>query len=520
MFLHKSKVAAVVLALGLLGAGAGLLAQRALGDKPTFPAAQARSQPAGPSAAAEVSAVLKGVDGRKHTVTVQGIKQFSGEKTLELARGVKVLLSDGTDEKTGFREGKVGDLKEGALVTLRVSGSGQVIAIRVEGPTVQGILKAVDVDRRTITATVALSKVEAPADRTFVVARNVRLEVEGWDKGKTPAKKGPLADLPVGALVTLKLSVDGTAVGGLRAEGPTVWGSLEAVDAGKGTLTLTTKEGKKTFAVARGAAVELGGGKKKAQLADLPAGSEVTLRLSLDQTAALWLRAEGPTIHGAVKAVDARKNTLTVTTKVGERTFVLAREAWVSVDDHKAQLADLPVDAHIAVKLSADRKVALAVQAEGPGVEGVVKRDAGNASFTLAGKVSDQSYDVPAGARIVIATGNATREGKLTELIDGSVVSFRLSADRKTILGAIRAEGPTFQGSVKAVDSTGNTLILTVGAKADVEDRTFRTTRQTKVVTATYGVPRKLADVRPGQEVHLRLAIDQKSAERITVLGE
>src|SRR5262249_34891256 len=120
-----------------------------------------------------------------------------------------------------------------------------------------------DVDQRTITATVALSKGEAPVDRTFAVARNVQLAVEGWVKDRAPAKKDPLADLPVGALVTLKLSADGSAVGRIRAEGPTFWGTLEAVDAGKGTLTLGTKEGKKTFAVARGAAVELAGGNKK-----------------------------------------------------------------------------------------------------------------------------------------------------------------------------------------------------------------------------------------------------------------
>ena len=107
-------------------------------------------------------------------------------------------------------------------------------------------------------------------------------------------------------------------------------------------------------------------------------------------------------------------------------------------------------------------------------------------------------------------------------MIGGSVISAQLSADRKKIVGTIRAEGPSFQGTVKAVDEKGKTVTLTIGAKNGVggEDKTFKTTKDTAIVTAMYGVARKLSDLRAEQEVVLRLAIDQKSAGRITILGE
>jgi hypothetical protein len=52
------------------------------------------------------------------------------------------------------------------------------------------------------------------------------------------------------------------------------------------------------------------------------------------------------------------------------------------------------------------------------------------------------------------------------------------------------------------------------------EDRTFPLTRDTKVVTAIYGVALKLTDVQADKEVVVRLTLDQKAAGRITVLGQ
>ena len=52
-------------------------------------------------------------------------------------------------------------------------------------------------------------------------------------------KEVKLADLPAGALVTLKLSTDLKEAQNIIAEGPAVQGTVKAVDAGKRTITLT-----------------------------------------------------------------------------------------------------------------------------------------------------------------------------------------------------------------------------------------------------------------------------------------
>jgi hypothetical protein len=97
----------------------------------------------------------------------------------------------------------------------------------------------------------------------------------------------------------------------------------------------------------------------------------------------------------------------------------------------------------------------------------------------------------------------------------------RLSADQASAL-VVRAEGPSFQGTVKAVDSDKNIITLTIGAKNGVggEDKEFKLTKETLVLTEINGAALKLTDVRAEKEVILRLSINQKAAARITVLGE
>jgi hypothetical protein len=121
-------------------------------------------------------------------------------------------------------------------------------------------------------------------------------------------------------------------------------------------------------------------------------------------------------------------------------------------------------------------------------------------------------------ARILI---NEKTAGKLTDLIDGTVAQLRLSADQATAL-EVRAEGPSFQGTVKVLDADKNTITLTIGAKGGVggEDKEFKLMKETVVLTEIYGAALKLKDVRVDKEVILRLSIDQKAATRITVLGE
>jgi RNA polymerase sigma factor (sigma-70 family) len=533
MLLTKFKTAAVVLlAVALLGTGAGWLTHQALAEKPTDKAGTGAAK----KHRTEVGGVVKAVDVSHNTVTLHPGKELPEPQTFTVAADVKVLLDDGTGDKLGFQEGKLADLSEGAPVTLRLSEDQKVVRIWVEGPTVQGTLKATDAANRTITATVALAKGEPAADRTFAVARNARLFIDdGPAHDKSPAREAAgLADLPASAVVFLKLSADRKVVGSIRAEGQSFTGVAKAVGGAKNTITLTisTKgapDVDRTFPVAKAAQVSVDDGKKgKAKpadaprLADVPVGARVTLRLSLDGQSAVAVRAEGADVHGTVKAVDAARNTLTLHDKEveGGKTYGVLPGAAVFLDGkgEGKKLSDVPVGSVVDLKLLAGQKTAREIRAQGPTVAGSVVGEPGNDSITLRDKEGDKTFAVAEGARVLI---DEKKEGKLAELIDGTVAQVRLSADKATAL-EIRAEGPSFRGKVKAVDPDKNLIILTVGGKGGVggEDKEFKLTKETVVLTEINGVPLKQTDLRAGREVVLRLAIDQKAAARVTVLGE
>jgi RNA polymerase sigma factor (sigma-70 family) len=536
MLLTKLKTATLVLlTVALLGTGAGWLTHQALAEKPTDKAVK----DAGKKDQTELSGVVKAVDASRNTVTLHPGKEFPEERTFHVAADAKVLLDDGTGDKLGFQEGRLTDLTDGAPVILRLSEDQKVVRIWMEGPTIQGTLKAADAATGTITASVALKKGEPAADKTFAVAKNAKLFIDDGkvqDKSK-PAKQPGLADLPANAVVYLKLSADRKIVGSVRAEGQTVTGLVKAVDGAKNTITITISvKGEpqvdridRTFAVAKAAQVFIDDGKPKDKtkpadargIADVPSGAQVTLRLSLDGQSVVAIVAEGSSIHGTVKAVDVAKNTLTLHDKVlGEKTYSIMNDAAVFLDGkgEAKRLADVPVGAEIDLKLLADQKTVCQIWAYGPTVTGSVAGNAGNDSITLRGKEGDKTFAVARDARIVL---DDTTAGKLTDLIDGTVAQLRLSADQTTVL-EVRAEGPSFRGTVKVFDPDKNTITLTIGAKNGVggEDKDFNLTKETLVLTEINGAALKLADVRADKEVILRLSIDQKAAARITVLGE
>ncbi len=315
--------------------------------------------------------------------------------------------------------------------------------------------------------------------------------------------------------------------------------SSSAIDAGKRTLTIGGKEGDRTFEIGKDAKITINDGKgdksslKESKLANLPVGALVSLRLSLDGKEVVALSAEGRNLDGVLKAVDSDKRTITLTTgSKGEpsvdHTLEMSKDARITIDDGRegkfaggkeGKLTDIPVEARVSVKLSLDQKV-VSVYVAAPQLSGVVKGNAGANQVTLlAGKGPEQTYNVAKGVRVLAEND---REIKLADLIDGTVISGKLSPDRSQLIGTIRAEGPSFRGVVKGVDAGKGTITLTVNVKkgGDGEDRTFPVTKQTQIVTEVYGIPVKLADIRVDREAMVRLALDQKAAVKVTVLGE
>src|SRR5207244_634994 len=125
--------------------------------------------------------------------------------------------------------------------------------------------------------------------------------------------------------VSARLSVNGKQIQSLLAEGPSLQGTVKALDAAKKTLTLVVRPARgdegpqeQTLSISPDAVVLLDDGKgrrlslQRAKLAEVPTGAVATVKLSVDQNAVMQIRAEGPTVIGQLRAVDADKGVVVI----------------------------------------------------------------------------------------------------------------------------------------------------------------------------------------------------------------
>jgi len=337
---------------------------------------------------------------------------------------------------------------------------------RPRGPEIRGVVKAVSAAARTITVTMPQGR-ENPeaADTTYPVAESAEIAVGSSFARVGVYREAKLGDLPAGVFVSLSLAADKRTVEAVLAEEPTVRGLLKAVDAGKKSLTVAGVERRgeagedKVYTLADVAeiAVDDGRGKRfsirEAKATDLAAGSTVTLRLSLDSREVLAVLAEGATVQGTVKAVDAGRKALTLTLRPArgddageERTVTLADDATVLLDDGRSRrlslkagkLADAPVGGSATVRLSPDGASAVTVRVEGPSVVGLFKgSDAAKNTITVTlfrsrDDMEQKTYTLAADARVTVDG----RDGKLSELKvaeNGPFVQLRLGLDGATV---------------------------------------------------------------------------------------
>jgi hypothetical protein len=343
----------------------------------------------------------------------------------------------------------------------------------------------------------------------------------GWFAHQARAQKA--ADKAVKKAVEDKTEVSGVA---------------KAVDGAQNTIMITiSPKGRpavdRRFTVLKSAAVFIDDGKPKEKyknkaksapaqrLEDVPIGAQVTLRLTEDRQSVTAVVAEGPTLHGTIKAVNAAKNTITLLEKAKpEKTYNVLENVVVLLDAMKEakELADVPADAVADVQFLADQKTVRQIRAYGPTVFGTVQGQPGNDTITVRTKESEFTLPVVEDAPLLL---NDNARGKLTDLIDGTVVQVRLSADKAKVLD-LRAEGPSFQGFVRTLDPAQNLITLTIGSKGGVggEEQEFKVTKATMIVTEINQVSLKLTDLKTDREVILRLSLDQKGVARITLLGE
>jgi hypothetical protein len=158
-------------------------------------ALQVRAQ--GPAALCDCGgSLVKAVDAEKGTITFddKARAEVAG-KTFAVAKDAFIVI----DGKLGTLAG----LSAGSYVNLRLSLDQQTARqVHAHGPSVSGVVKAVDTQKSTVTV----------EDTTFPVAKDAVIVIDG--------KVGPLAGLPAGAAVTLSLHVDQKTIGMIQTKAP------------------------------------------------------------------------------------------------------------------------------------------------------------------------------------------------------------------------------------------------------------------------------------------------------------
>jgi RNA polymerase sigma factor (sigma-70 family) len=452
MLLTKLKIASAVLAVvALLGAGVVALTQHVQADGPAgppvaqkpAPAEKPPAQQAAPKQEAaarpaearkdaeappqSVRGVVKAVSPQTNSLTVT---QSAGEGTYSLAPDAVVTIDGKPGALSALPPGA--DVTLGKFVDARTAGSLQASGRNYFG----AVVKAVDAAQRTITIATR------EGDRTFAVSPAAFISADG--------KACPLSAVPAGARVNLGLLVDQQTVCGIGAEGEPLGdcgGSpIKAVDVEKRTITFDDKASPalagKAFVVGKNANITIDG-KGGADLAALPPGSYITAALSLDGTTVGSINANGPPVEcdcggSLVKAVDAERRTLTCDDKaapaVAGKTFTVAADALIIVDGRGgAKLADVPTGAYVSLRLRVDQQTVGTVNANGPGLVGVVKAvDAEKGTVT----VDETTYPVPKDA-IVVIDG---KPGPLAALPVGAGVNVNLRVDGRTV-GMLQTRG-------------------------------------------------------------------------------
>jgi RNA polymerase sigma factor (sigma-70 family) len=397
---------------------------------------------------------------------------------------------------------------------------------------VRGVIESVDAAAKTVT----LSG-KGGAGGTYTIGAEAKIHLDDGSGERSAFKEGKLADLSAGLPVTLRLIQDKKTVVGVWAEGPTLHGTVKAVDADKKTITVLNPARKgeadmeQTFAVPVTAKLSFPdtpkGQAETRGLANVPTGAVVTLKLTPDRKTVVSLHAEGATLKGTVKAVDATTNTITLVVQEGkepgERMIHLSKSAVITLagSDKKTpateiKLKDVSPGALATVRLSLDQKEAVSVIISGPTFRGVLKSaDAQRGTVTVAVVVSkgepEQTSTYTAGKDTRITVDG--REVKLADVPVEATVVLQLAPDAKA-LQSITAEGPAFGGTVKAVDAGKLTITISLGKQGE---KSFTIAKDAIVTTGKSAKTLKLTDVAVDKDVVLQLTADQKEVRHIMV---
>ncbi len=131
-----------------------------------------------------------------------------GERIFELASDTTVLLDDGKGRRLSIKEGKLSDVPTGAAANVRLTADQRFATLlRVEGPNLPALIKAVDATNGTITIATRVGRGETAEEKTLPLVKDVRVVIDN--------NESKLADIKVfenGTFAMLRLSLDQKAV--------------------------------------------------------------------------------------------------------------------------------------------------------------------------------------------------------------------------------------------------------------------------------------------------------------------
>lgn len=329
----------------------------------------------------EVRGQVKAVDAAAGTISVitSGGREAPGETTYPISKNVEIVTGSSAGRFNIFREAKLADLAPGTYTVLTLSADQKSVdAIMAEGQSMRGELKKVDATLGTISISSQLFRGDTVEDKTFKLAPDTEIAIDDGRGRRYSIREGKVAELVAGSIVTLRLSLDQKQIQSLVAEGPTLFGTVKSVDAAKNSLMLTLRPTRgdeaaedRVLTVAADAAVLVDDGRgrrlsiKEGKLADVPVGAAINVRLSIDQNSATLIRAEGSSLVGILKAVDAAKNSITISIPRGrgdapeEKVLTVAEDARLNIEGKEAKLAALKADENgpiVQLRLSLDGK--------------------------------------------------------------------------------------------------------------------------------------------------------------------
>jgi ferric-dicitrate binding protein FerR (iron transport regulator) len=385
-----------------------------------------------------------------------------------------------------------------------------------------GLIVGVVSDAKDNKLTIAFGRRTNPTQETFDVGAAVKVLVDG--------KPGKVTDLVKGTLVRIEKNDEGDLVA-VVTEGQTVSGRVKLVSPGKITLQgrgrAQAGETDTEYTVPAEAKVFID--RLPGKLTDLKPGQGVILKLSMDRKSVLsvtsmWLRQELPVAaFGEIKSIDEKAGTITLSevrgiqdrtpTAIKERTLVLPKDVRVVIDGQPAKLGDLASGKRVVLRLDREGKTVQAINvlvARRPlgvlqtGVISEIKD--GKLTLSLRGRdaaTGEKTFDVGESARVFVDN----KPAKLTDLAKGMTV--QLGLDEKGTLVTIRVEGPSVGGRLKEITAEKITL------QGRGEDSSY--ILSPKVIVIIDRKPAKLADIKVGMEVMLKLSADGKTVLTIAM---